>query len=522
MKVQVDTLDAIPSKRIFLSIIADYDLNRSICELVDNAFDKWTRLGRTAPIAVDIWLDEAARMICVEDNAGGLPRDEISYIVGPGLSSSEEADETIGIFGVGTKRAVVALAKEVRIATRYSNGPTYQVEFDDDWLKDEDWRLPLFEVGALAPGTTRVELYNLRVPAIGEEQERMLRHHLSATYARFLENDHVTLRLNGTPIVPRYFDNWSFPPDYLPRHYHGSLRAPNGSMVQVDVLAGLSNESSPTTGEYGVYFYCNDRLVAPAMKTFEVGFTKGQAGQPHPKVSLTKVIVSLHGEAGQMPWNSSKSDISTKHHIFVALHDWLVTVVKDYAAVSRAWEGLWPDKVFRHDKGEIVDTPISDFLTAKRSFLPDPPRSKPRLAERVAKRNQHLVDVKPWTAGLYEGVIAAQTIAKQPFVQANWLAFNILEFTLVTALKDYLVHETAFDAGEADLQNILSELGAFSLRSHVPLDEAIWTQITQFRKRRADLFYARATPSIGDRELRQVDALVDTVLKKLFAVETSA
>lgn len=39
VKKQVGTIEAIPSKRLFLSIIADYDLNRSICELVDNAPD---------------------------------------------------------------------------------------------------------------------------------------------------------------------------------------------------------------------------------------------------------------------------------------------------------------------------------------------------------------------------------------------------------------------------------------------------------------------------------------------------
>lgn len=49
MKQQVDTLVAIPSKRLFLSIIADYDLNSSICELVDNAFDVWTRSKRKIP-----------------------------------------------------------------------------------------------------------------------------------------------------------------------------------------------------------------------------------------------------------------------------------------------------------------------------------------------------------------------------------------------------------------------------------------------------------------------------------------
>ena len=39
--------------------------------------------------------------------------------------------------------------------------------------------------------------------------------------------------------------------------------------VNVEVMAGLSNESSPTTGDYGVTFYCNDRLVISNSKSPE-------------------------------------------------------------------------------------------------------------------------------------------------------------------------------------------------------------------------------------------------------------
>jgi hypothetical protein len=54
MKQEVDTIDAIPSKRLCLSIIADYDLNRSICELVDNGLDVWVRAGRKRQIRIEI------------------------------------------------------------------------------------------------------------------------------------------------------------------------------------------------------------------------------------------------------------------------------------------------------------------------------------------------------------------------------------------------------------------------------------------------------------------------------------
>ena len=353
MKQEVDSLDAIPSKRLFLSIIADYDLNRSICELVDNGLDVWVRSGRKQQISVDIILDDVQQTITVEDNAGGLPRSELRYIVGPGQTGTIPSDETIGIFGVGTKRAVVALARDIKIKTRYPKEKTYQVDIDEDWLADEyDWNLPFYEVNDIPEGKTIVELRGLRVH-IADEAIAHLKDHLRATYGKFLSKKGVMVKVNGDPLKPQFFENWAYPPKYPPHRYKGLLSTPEHGTVRVEVVAGLALESSPATGEYGVYFYCNDRLVARGLKTFDVGFTKGLAGLPHPKVSLTRVLVFLNGDARAMPWNSSKSDISTKHPVFLALHDWLVEVVKEYAALLVfGWE-IGPTKCLSTIPGRL-------------------------------------------------------------------------------------------------------------------------------------------------------------------------
>lgn len=115
MKKQVDILDATPSKRLYLSIIADYDLNKAICELIDNALDIWTRNNRMSKLCISILLDMNQQTITVKDNSGGISKEDLSNVVGPGHTSNVEHDETIGIFGVETKRAVVALAQDVKI-----------------------------------------------------------------------------------------------------------------------------------------------------------------------------------------------------------------------------------------------------------------------------------------------------------------------------------------------------------------------------------------------------------------------
>ena len=204
----------------------------------------WVRAGRTRKITIKVTLDDNQNTICVEDNAGGLPKSELQFIVGPGQTGSTPTDETIGIFGVGTKRAVVALAQDIKISTRHGKEQTYQVDFDEKWLEEEDWELPLYQVDNIDPGTTLVELQKLRVK-ITDEAIEQLRDHLSATYAKFLSAQGVTISLNGKALTPKFFDGWSYPPGYEPRRYHGDLQTGDGRTVRVEAIAGLSDEFEP-------------------------------------------------------------------------------------------------------------------------------------------------------------------------------------------------------------------------------------------------------------------------------------
>lgn len=520
MKKQIDTLNATPTKRLFLSIIADYDLNRSICELVDNALDVWVRGGKARDITIKIVLNKDQQTITVEDDAGGLAKSELGNIVGPGQTGTSPTDETIGIFGVGTKRAVVALAQEIKIKTRHNKDKSFQIEFDDAWLKDEEWELPVYEIDDLPKGTTLIELQRLRVQ-ITDEVTAHLKDHLRVTYARFLSSNQVILKVNGEKLPPRFFENWAYPPDYSPRKYVGILKTEDSREVKIEAIAGLTRESSPAAGEYGVYFYCNDRLIAQGLKTFEVGFTKGLAGLPHPKVSLTRVLIFLNGDARSMPWNSSKSDISTKHEVFIALHNWLVQVVKDYASLSRIWIGDWPEKVFKYTTGTIKEVKIDDFPEVKKSFLPPLPKSRPRYGEIITHKNRKVAKQKPWTKGLYEGVIAADLISKQRLEQKNRVALIVLDSTLEIAFKEYLVNESDTPYSDAKLLTIFSKRSDVhnEIKKYVSFKPVIWKKIDHYYRLRCKLVHERITVGIDDGQIQDFRELVERALGKLYKLK---
>ncbi|MEE9176515.1 MAG: ATP-binding protein [Thermodesulfobacteriota bacterium] len=520
MKKEAGIVSAIPSKRLFKSIIADYDLNCAICELIDNALDIWVKNQGTPKLKIEINLEKNQQTIEVIDNSGGIKESELKFLVAPGETSNLPEDKTIGIFGVGTKRAVVALAQEVKITSRFKNCKTYQLEFDDDWLKDNEWDLPYYVVEDIEDGKTVIELHKLRIK-ITDDALSHLKKHLEATYARFLNDKNVIIELNSKPLQPLTFENWAYPPKYPPHNFVGDLKNEDGKPIKVEILAGLTLESSPIEGEYGVYFYCNDRLIIRGLKSYDVGFTAGLAGKAHPRFSICRVIVSLNGEAQLMPWNSSKSNINTTHPIFLALRDMIIHIVTDYASLCRRWEGEWEEQVFKYTSGDIVEIKIDSFPNAKKSYLPPLPKSKPRYADKLKKVNRSIVKEKPWAKGLYESIAAVDLIFKQHYEQKNRICLILLDSTLEIAFKEYLVN----DSGEPYNDRRLLELFGNrinvhkEIKKHIKLKSSTWRKVKHYYYLRCKLIHERATVGLSDSEIENYREVVQIVLNKLFKLK---
>lgn len=520
MKQIVDVVDATPSKRLYNSIIADYDINKAICELVDNALDIWKIAGRSKNLTIEINLDINQQRINVVDDAGGIAAKDLQYVIAPGYSKNDQSAETIGIFGVGTKRAVVALAQEIKIRTR-QNGDTFQVEFDDNWINQStDWELAVFKVDPIPENTTQIDLIRLR-KVIHPVTIMKLSYHLSVTYAIFLKDHRLSIKINNDRIQPIVFEDWAFPPSFEPRAFFGKLPIKDAKEVNVFATAGLITSSSPSSGEYGVYFYCNDRLIVKGLKSYDVGFASGLSGKPHADISLARVIICLHGEARLMPWNSSKSDINTSHDVFLALRQWLLNVVKDYTSLSRKLskvEGGWPENVFKYKTGKMIEVNLEQFPETNASYLPPLPLVQPRYSKVVQQANQKTSIKRPWTKGLYESIIAVDYILKQSFEQKNRFALILLDSTLEIAFKEYLVNDSGVYYSNSALLSLFEKrhLVHNEIKKYIKISKANWKKIIHFYDIRCQLVHRRATDNITNSQIENYRKIVESVLKKMF------
>jgi len=516
----VGKLDGTPGKRLFLAIIADYNLNRSICELIDNGLDNWITHGKSHPLNINIDIDIEQQTLLIMDNSGGVEECKLKNLISPGETGNDPCSEIIGIFGVGTKRAVIALAKDVKIKSRYENQKTFLVEFNDDWLQENnDWSLDYFLIDDIEQSTTQIFLQSIRY-AITKDMLQQLKEHLKATYAKFLNQQNFKITVNGDQLTPLLFENWAYPPEYKPTLYKGNVRMDEGD-IKVQILAGLSKESSPATGEYGVYFYCNNRLIVRSLKTIQVGFGTGLAGKPHPNVSLMRVIVTMEGSANLMPWNSSKSDIYYEHKIFKKIQEQLIKIVIQYAKISRGLEGLWPEKVFHYKHGNVLEQELN-FEAGGRLHLPPAPRSKPRFNESIKIKNKKILDQKPWTKGLMGGIVATEYIFNKDFDGKNRISIIILDSTLEIAFKEFLVKESGVHYADSQLAAIFKQRHLVELeikKYPLKISNSDWIKIRHYYDIRSKLVHQRASVGVTDAEVEDYRNLIEKILKKMFKLK---
>ena len=513
------TIDGTPEKHIFRGMIADYDLQTGLCELVDNALDFWVASKRKSKLKIEIELDVARQMIKVKDNAGGVRESELRLLIAPGASREASSENLIGIFGVGGKRAGVALGELVEIRTRHKSEQSYRIRIDDEWLQTESWDIDYTECAVIGTSCTIVEISKLRQPFAKSDVDRIGRS-LGETYGRFIGNN-CELVLNGEPIFGKSFDVWSYPPDYLPRTLGFTILPDGERELTVTMDAGLIGDRDPEAENYGVYIYCNDRLIVKEMREREVGYyVTGEAGVPHPDASLCRVIVSLQGNAELMPWNSSKSDVNIAHPSFMQLRANVITLVTYYSKLSRRLKNSWDQDVFAHPTGLVDEIDPTEITSGNKLILPKLPRGRrATYLEQARQLNARKMDSQPVTVGLVDAMIMVDALSRVKVETRNRAALILLDSNFEISLKEYIVtNKVAFPPTTYTDKHIKAILGQRTtvvkeVQAKVPnFTATMVTQADFFYGLRNKLIHERTTIPINDRQVADYRKLIEGVL----------
>jgi hypothetical protein len=525
IKTEADLIDGTPDKRVYWSLISDYGLRTGLCELVDNAIDLWMLNERKADLRIQIELDVGRQLVVVEDNAGGIAAKDLPLLISPGGSRNAPDAPIIGVFGVGSKRASVAIGEHVEIKTRFKSGETRQIDVTTAWLETADWRIPSYLVPNIAANTTRVEILKLRRSFDGADIIR-LKAHFAETYSWFIRQG-CSIEVNGEMLTPIDFDAFAFPPDYLPQRATFTVPVPKLGDVQVMIEAGLIRDRDPEADNYGVYIYCNHRLIVKELQSRDVGyFVSREAGVPHPDASLARVLVTLDGPARAMPWNSSKSGIDPDHPLFRAIAPTIIQLNSYFTSLSRRLKNDWPDQVFKHATGNFADVPPTEPGEAPRFSLAPLPRVNKTKVEHLKDRNKAVLKDKPWTVGLVEAIVAADVVMKQRFDTRTRISLILLDSNFEIALKEFIVHEETLFPPRTYTETHLTNLFASrrtvidAVKQAVPaLQQVHIDKANHFYLMRNKLIHERATVSVTDNDVASYRETIEAVLKLLFKLK---
>lgn len=348
MRQSADTAQASPTKQFFVSMLTrDISLDDAILDLLDNCLDGAMRIadGDGVDYAQHFVKIRLARdEFSIEDNCGGIPREvAINYAFKMGREPDDERDsdtETIGMYGVGMKRAIFKMGKNALVRSRHGDD-TFEVPITSEWLEAKNWDpLPINEPTETSeqlpePGTRIVvrDLYEGVARHFDNEAfENKVRTAISEHFTMFLQwglkvelNERLVEPVRVEVLVSEREDG---PAPYVYR------KTIDGVVVSVtvgrntnralgnddDEDAGFERDRSSATAGWTVL--CNDRAVIVGDKGRLTGWGDG-IPLYHPQFAIITGIIEFRSKrADKLPVTTTKRALDTSSNV------WLESLVK--------------------------------------------------------------------------------------------------------------------------------------------------------------------------------------------------
>jgi hypothetical protein len=376
-------INAGPTKAFFVRMLTrDIELADSILDLLDNCVDGVVReLKQKGEQASNgkpykgYWAHITATpdSFDIIDNCGGIPEDiaeRSAFMLGRPDTQRDADIETVGMYGIGMKRAMFKMGRHSLVVSQPESGP-YKVEIPPEWLEEEaqneestephdPWKLrlePLTE--GLDEDGTKITIMQLHdeisrqfdsqeSPFLSDLEKEIARH-----YALILQKG-FSVSLNGRDIKPVSLSllcptevGSDEGPSVEPYILTGEV---NG--VQVELAVGfyrpLATEAELDDEEFvksksenaGWTVICNDRVVLYNDKTFKTGWgTKGVTPGYHNQFISIRGIVSFRSkDSMSLPLNTTKRGLATDSALYQAVIDHMRNGLKYFTSFTNRWK----------------------------------------------------------------------------------------------------------------------------------------------------------------------------------------
>lgn len=387
-----------PTKEFFVGMLTrDIELNDAILDLLDNCLDGVVRQKKDTPKALnpDYYLGFFSHItiskdsFIIEDNCGGIPKnvaEKYAFRMGRASEKETEVLPTVGIYGIGMKRAIFKIGKEATVFTR--NGDSlYKVTIPRTWANDEnDWDFPMedLETSELPKnGGTRISISSIN-PEITEKWEGedkldvfvdSLIIYIRQSYS-FIIQKGFEIKINGKLITPLQtnllltYDAPDRDAAIKPFMYQQTF-----GDVHVSLALGFyasppspddiddENDLKRSSSDAGWTIVCNDRVVLYNDKTHLTGW--GEAGVPqyHTQfIGIRGVVAFESTNPKALPMTTTKRGVDTSSSIYAAVKNRMREGLKMFTEYTNRWKGR--NNMERTYSTRAKEVPIGDLIVS--------------------------------------------------------------------------------------------------------------------------------------------------------------
>lgn len=365
-----NTISAAPTKRFFVEmLVRDIALEDAILDLLDNCIDGVVRSagatgeepynGFEARIRMEPGLFE------IKDNCGGIPQSALTkaFRMGRPDGGDKGGAATVGMYGIGMKRAIFKLGTEAQIASR-SPDVNFEVSISPAWLKNEDdWQLPISYLDNAEDnfGTTiSVATLNTEVSARFDKNND----NFISDFKRSLSSHYTFIILKGFKVFVNGEQIKAQPFNLLVSSEEdvGGDKVTKGSLkpyvfrgnvdgVSVQIFAGLSRplpsdeeiereeEVRQSRDDAGWTIICNDRIVVYRDKSRLTGWGEASVPSFHGQfISFSGLVILKSDDPWKLPLTTTKRGIDASSELYLSIKDFMREATKTFTSFTNKWK----------------------------------------------------------------------------------------------------------------------------------------------------------------------------------------
>jgi len=361
------TVKAGPSKRFFVSMMTrDIDLKDAILDLLDNCVDGIQRKLKGVEANEKPYNEFWAKITAtpsgfkIEDNCAGIPRkvaEERAFMLGRPLGEIDEDLHTVGMYGIGMKRAIFKMGKSCIVYSNpYEEEQAFEVKISPEWMENESWELPIsygVERSSNFGTTLSVsDLYESIARNFDTDDSGFLED-LAAAISQFyavIMGKGFAVFLNGKLISP--VDLTLLSPIGLTGSIAPYVFSANIDEVETELVVGfrrqLASESElereadqPRSSEdAGWTVICNDRVVLYNDKGPLTGWGRGNVPKYHTQfISISGVTIFRSAKLLHLPLTTTKRGLDTDNKAYMTALDYMMEGLKKFTDYTNRWKG---------------------------------------------------------------------------------------------------------------------------------------------------------------------------------------